>query len=307
MAKSKKDKLMLSPEQWADEISRNIFFRNYSDLAIMRIGGTFNVDTLSTTLLERSCYYYGACAVVELPEYGWVTLPVIPAGELGIYFIPTRWRAIGRGLSYEFEAEPFGTIKNYNGVVILNDSLATPDVLSVYYYTTKMAQVSNVIDNRLRAHMSPYLVKGAKQQKLTWENIQAQTLQGNNFIVVDEDAYNNASVELLCPQTEYIIDRLRDYMECLRNDCRTYLGIKSTAIKKKERAVVDEINAEADEALNGHILDMLSMRKRGAELLEKIGIIYKPEIRTETIREEVEKDGIREHTLYPDTGRADRE
>lgn len=302
-----KNKLMYSPEQWADELTKNVFFRNYSDLAIMRIGGSFSEPTINPVLMERALYYYGASAVVETPEYGWVTLPVISAGELGPYFIPRRWRAVGRGLNYEFRSDPFGTLNEYNGVIILNDSLATPDVISVYYYTTKMAECQKVIDNRLKAHMSPFLIRGVKQQALSYANIIQKQLDGSNFIVVDEEKYGDAKIELLTPQTEFIIDRLRDYMECLRNDCRTYLGIRSTAIKKKERAVVDEINAEADEALNGHILDMLDMRKKGAELLKKIGITYTPEIRGERDEqnsEEAESDGIREDTVHDDAGRS---
>lgn len=295
--------LEYTPAEWGDIEAKNIYFRNYSEMGIMRIGGTFNIPTLSTTLLERACFYYGACAVVETPEYGWVTLPVVPAGELGVYFVPRRWRAIGRGLSYEFIAEPFGTIQNYNGVVILNDSLASRDVLTVYYYTKKMAEVSSVIDNRLKAHMAPFLVRGVKQQALSIDNIVNKTLHGENFIVVDEEKYGDAKIELLTPQTEFIIDRLRDYMECLRNDCRTFLGIRSTAIKKKERAVVDEINAEADEAENGHIMDMFAMRQRGAELLEKLGVEYKPEIRGE--RKEGENDGVRSDALHENAGGAD--
>ena len=85
--------LEYTPAEWGDIEAKNIYFHNYSEMGIMRIGGTFNIPTLSTTLLERACFYYGACAVVETPEYGWVTLPVVPAGELGVYFVPRRWRA----------------------------------------------------------------------------------------------------------------------------------------------------------------------------------------------------------------------
>ena len=50
------------------------------------------------------------------------------------------------------------------------------------------------------------------------------------------------------------------------------------------------------------------MRKKGAELLKKLGITYTPEIRgerDEQIGEEVESDGIREDTVHDDVGRGD--
>lgn len=73
----------------------------------------------------------------------------------------------------------------------------------------------------------------------------------NNEVVVFADLQDLQRVQTLATQTPFIIDKLEAYRNDLECDLLTYLGIDNNNIEKKERLIVDEVNANND-AINSY-------------------------------------------------------
>ena len=119
-----------------------------------------------------------------------------------------------------------------------------PVWFTVQYYIDRIAQVEMVINTNLELQKMPYLIGVTPDDKKRMEDVVQRIL--NNELVVFADMDDVNQIKSLVTSTPYIIDKLAQYKVSLENDLLTYLGIDNVGDEKKERLLVDEVNASND-------------------------------------------------------------
>lgn len=111
----------------------------------------------------------------------------------------------------------------------------------VYAKIKRIVAVDMVINTNLNLHKMPFSLIGEEKdaQKIT---------DLINRLLEDEIAMymtpkEVAMIKSINTNTPYIIDKLYMYKNSLENELLTYMGIDNNMVEKKERAIVDEINA----------------------------------------------------------------
>ena len=161
----------------------------------------------------------------------------------------------------------------------------------VEYYIDRMVQVDMVINTNLELHKMPYLIGVSPEDSKRVKDIVDRIL--NNELVVFADIKDIQLLQSVDTRVEYTIDRLHEYRIALENELLTYLGIDNVGNEKKERLLVDEVNAGND-LINDYsntVLDSLQ------EWVENIKILFGKEITvapTSTPVESVKEEGKEE-------------
>ena len=114
----------------------------------------------------------------------------------------------------------------------------------IEYYIDRMVQVDMVINTNLELQKMPYLIGITPEDKDRIKDVIDRIL--NNELVVFTDLKDLSQIQSLATTTPYVVDKLHEYRVCLENELLTYLGIDNIGQEKKERLLVDEVNASND-------------------------------------------------------------
>ena len=136
-------------------------------------------------------------------------------------------------------------------------------------------------DVNLFQQCMPKLILADEDSKLTAKNI-INKIRKFKFVIFGKTTLVNniKTSDVLDTSSPYILDKLQEQKIDLKNELLTYLGINNNNnIKKKERMIVDEVNANNEyTAIN---LDLMyDLRKRACdEINKKFGLNIKVEKR----------------------------
>lgn len=114
----------------------------------------------------------------------------------------------------------------------------------VEYYIDRIVQVEMVINTNLELQKMPYLVGVTPEDKDRIKDVIDRIL--NNELVVYADMKDLALIKSIITESPYIGDKLIQHRITLENELLTYLGIDNIGQEKKERLIVDEVNATND-------------------------------------------------------------
>ena len=102
--------------------------------------------------------------------------------------------------------------------------------------------------NRAACQAPWYVIVKDEETRLSIENAIEQKMDGRPVIVVDaalEDAFKGIDMN-----TPYIVDKLLEYRDAVRDRLLNKLGIMSANINKRERVQVGELNATVGQCLD---------------------------------------------------------
>lgn len=150
---------------------------------------------------------------------------VIPVNNRGASFIPNEVMKV-----------------NQDGVIGWAHSSHNSVLSIVDYYTDRITEVESCIDMNLFTHKLPRLIVCSPEDKERVERIMRDIDDGNKRIFLDSED-TKAISNVLSSGESYIIDKLYTYKESLENELLTLLGIDNKGVNKKERLIVDEVNA----------------------------------------------------------------
>lgn len=108
-------------------------------------------------------------------------------------------------------------------------------------YIDRIVNVEMVINTNLSTHKIPFLYAVNPQDEAKAKDVVTRILNDEPVIFMDFNELQN--VQALITNTPYIIDKLYQYKISLENELLTYLGIDNAPDEKKERLIVDEVNA----------------------------------------------------------------
>lgn len=220
----------------------NRLFNLFTNLALNRFKWDNLPQGLESRHIENALFRYGQAGFVDDNELGLICLPASPRG-LNVYGDPTAILLTGNGFSKEYKINDI--------VRILSNDVAYPTIIHINYYADKIARVDKAIDMNISHQKTPYILKTTKQNELSMKNLIQRIERDDPAIFVDEklSVGNDSGLILDSTLVPFVADKLQEHKNNLVNELLTILGLNNNAGNnlKKERLIVDEVNANNQE------------------------------------------------------------
>ena len=256
-------------------ISRyDYLLQEFINLAINRFTWENLPVGMTTEQMEFLLINHGQLMCFNDKYYGTLILPCMGTSDINVYGLPTEYRVIGENGKYN------KTINIEDGVLIRNNPLGTSDIPTLEVFAKRIDDVEMTQDVNLFQQCIPKLILTDEDSKLTAKNIINKIRKFKFVIFGKRTLVNNIETsKVLDTSSPYILDKLQQQKTELKNELLTYLGINNNNNIKKERMIVDEVNANNEyTAIN---LDLMyDLRKKACdEINEKFGLNIKVEKR----------------------------
>lgn len=219
-------------------------------------------ETIDVRYLEETLFNMGKLLFFYDPDLGHLALACLPSSDINVY---------GRPIQYNIRAHSYQkNVFAKDSVLIINNDLEEPSMHTVGAFASRLSQIERTTDINMNAQKTPVLILTDDKQILTLKNIYKQYNGNAPVIYADKNLFNSDSIKVLSTQAPYIIDKLDEHKANIWNEMLTFLGIQNTNNEKKERLIVDEVNAN-----NEHV-DMNSevMLKNRVEACDKINEMF---------------------------------
>lgn len=253
--------LRKNPEELAvNELTLVNYYKWLKNLSLSMFKWEGLPDTVDERYLEETLFNKGKIIFFKDETRGFLALSCLPASDVNVY---------GRPLSYNIQSHQYSkTVRAGDGVVIYNNDLEEPTLFTVGAFASRLSQVERTIDININAQKTPILILTDKKQLLTMKNVYKQYEGNSPVIYANKDTLGLDTVSVLNTQAPYIVDKLDEHKLNLWNEVLTFLGIQNTNTEKKERLIVDEVNANNEHvSMNANIL--LKNREKAAEEINK--------------------------------------
>lgn len=258
-------------------ISRYDYILNdFINLAINRFRWSNLPKGLTSEMLEEMLIRHGQVMFFIDKLQGEYILKAVGMTDLNVYSIPTKYRVMGaNGYNEEIDIE--------DGVLIKNNPLATSDIETLEIFAKRIDDIEMTQDVNLFQQNVPKLILTDENSKLTAKNLVTELKNFKFAIFGRKSLTNNISTgDVLDTSSPYVLDKLQEYKNDLKNELLTRLGINVLEnSKKKERMITDEVNANND-YINIMLDLMYDLRVRACEEInDKFGynlIVEKREV-----------------------------
>ena len=256
-------------------ISRyDYLLQEFINLAINRFTWENLPVGMTSEQMEFLLINHGQLMCFNDKYYGTLILPCMGTSDINVYGLPTEYRVIGENGKYN------KTINIENGVLIRNNPLGTSDINTLEVFAKRIDDVEMTQDVNLFQQCIPKVLLADEDSKLTAKNIINKIRKFKFVIFGKRTLVNNIETsKVLDTSSPYILDKLQQQKVDLKNELLTYLGINNNNNIKKERMIVDEVNANNEyTAIN---LDLMyDLRKKACdEINKKFGLNIKVEKR----------------------------
>lgn len=266
-------------------LSRNIFedgaisrydylLQEFINLAINRFTWENLPPGLTTEQMEFLLIHHGQLMCFNDKYYGTLILPCMGTSDINVYGLPSEYRVMGENGKYN------KTINIENGVLIRNNPLGTSDIPTLEIFAKRIDDVEMTQEVNLFQQCIPKLILADEDSKLTAKNI-INKIRKFKFVIFGKSTLVNniKTSDVLDTSSPYVLDKLQQQKFDFKNELLTYMGINNNNNIKKERMIVDEVNANNEyTAIN---LDLMyDLRKRACdEINKKFGLNIKVEKR----------------------------
>ena len=222
----------------------------FVNLAIKRFKWSNLPDGLTSDILEEMLIKYGQLGGF-INEVGLLTiLPCYGVDKVNIYNQPTSYRLQGfNGYSTSVDIDDFCKLKN--------NSTANDDYTTLLTYAKRINDIERTQEVNLFQQNIPKIISTTRDGLLTAKNIMKQIRDFNLVVFTREKGITQQvnNDEVLDNTSPYLLDKLSDYENFYRNKALSFLAINNANTDKKERMIVDEVNANND--LLNLTLDMM--------------------------------------------------
>lgn len=201
---------------------------------------------------------------------------VIPGANLDIYGNYTTWNVqCINGYNRALDTS--------NAVIVYNSEYrSTSAVSAIAKPIPPFIMLTEIVDNMTLLHQSmkqnleklslPLFISGTQQQRLTIENIVKYSAAKVPYIFVDKDAAQSldGDIKALSTQVQCYVDMFSTELSKEWCEGLTFLGLDNMGQSKKERLLVDEVNAN-NQQVSMAAISKLNARNRA---IERLNLIY---------------------------------
>lgn len=166
---------------------------------------------------------------------------------------------------------------NKDGVIIYTTVDRSSPLENIRVLIDKIVDAEMVLDNQLILHKLAWFVFVNPDDKLRMQNVITNLLSDDVAIFGDIEDIN--SLKTFNSNINYIIDKLKIYINELNNEILTYLGINNVEQEKKEHLITAEVNAnnEVIESNNDNFID--SLKDSFSRVFDYLGINISVELK----------------------------
>ena len=244
----------------------------FTQLAISMFEWQGLPESVNPWFLENTIFRTGSCTFFKDDILGYLALPMNTISPPNIYNLPSAWQAYAvTGYTHELDES--------TGVIIWNNPTHNTLYNAVELYADRLAEIQSVIDANVKGQKFPPLILTNSERLLTAKNIMQQ-YQGNEPAIYADMDFDPKSLQCINLNIPYLVDKLQAAKHDIINECYTLLAISNANTDKKERLIVDEVNAN-----DGQILattnNMLMMRQLACDQINKMfGLNVSVKLRT---------------------------
>ncbi|MGM9834344.1 MAG: hypothetical protein ACI31M_01005 [Bacilli bacterium] len=254
-------------DEQVNDSNFNRLFNLFSTLALNRFTWNNLPKGLESRHIENALFRFGQAGFVDDKDLGLICLPASPRG-LNVYGDPTEILLTGNGYSKEYKVKDV--------VRIMNNDLCYPTIVHINYYADKISRCDKAIDMNVRHQKTPYILKTTKQNELSMKNLINKIERDDYTIFIDEKMTNGGDTGLIVDQTlvPFVADKLQEHKNNLVCELLTILGLNNNDSNnmKKERLIVDEVNANNQEIEMYLDTDFKNRKKACEEINAKFGL-----------------------------------
>ena len=245
-------------------ISRyDLLLDEFINLAINRFSWEGLPYGLTSEQLEKLLITHGQLMGYQDELKGLFILPCSGTKDVNPYGLPTVYRTMSENgkMSDDIDID--------EGILLKNNPLGIGDIDIIKSYAKKIDDVEMTMEVNLFQQSIPRIILADEDSKLSAKKL-IQQIRSFKFAIFGKSSLSNniKSSDVLDTQAPYILDKLQDLKVSLRNELLTYLGINNINNIKKERMIVDEVNANND-YINISLDLMYDMRKKFADEFNK--------------------------------------
>lgn len=235
-------------------------FNRITNVALSRFVWDGLPDTCRPEILEQTLFFYGKALFMNDPNFGFIHTPVELPGPYNIYYESIQRRA------YSFEYDR--TFGLDDSVLIKNNHTCTPDYLTVWSYTPKIANCLRAIDVHTETLKRPFLVTGPEKMK---QSIKAtlERISDNEIAVIGEKMGEDTKINVLSLGTASNLQDMWSNVKNYLNQVYSSLGVKNSYTEKRERMITSESEGESN-AIRHSLESALNERKLAAERINKM-------------------------------------
>lgn len=218
-------------------------------------------DTVDARYMELILCERGKVCFFEDELVGFMALPVNEYGNLNVYNYPTGHQIYAvNGYNKNRTIE--------DSVVIYNNYLRLPTVLTLSLYAERLSKIQRTIDVNIGACKTPYIIVATENQRLALENAFNQ-IDENKPALFFTNEMNLDNIKALDLKTPYVSDKLTLLKHDVWNEAMTFLGIENSNTDKKERMITDEVNSN-DGQIEASRFNMLDARLEACDKINKM-------------------------------------
>ncbi len=209
-------------------------FNNLKELFITSFSWINLPPEINQRFLELSLFDYGKVVFFKDDVIGYLSLKANLAGQLDVYYEPTKIRAYG-GNGYQKEL-----FNHKDAVIIFNNYVRNTPISRIKQFAQRIYNLERTIDINIHAQRTPLILRTSKKQELTIKNLYLK-YDGYAPIIFMDDKFDMNNFEVLKTDAEYVADKLEKQKNKLWNEALSYIGIENNFSEKNERLTKNEV------------------------------------------------------------------
>lgn len=211
-------------------------FSRYSNIAVSRLKWSGLPKTVSERFLAQTLYLFGNAVFFQDPNLGYLAMPCTMAGGFNMYYDPVSVNAYSFNYSRYLEPGEF--------VYMRADPSGTPMAFTVFTWCKRMADIIRTIDVRAEKMKHPFFLRCSEKQRQTYLNL-VKKIKDNELLILSSKDFEMGrdEVSLLLTNVDTDLSPLWDTYLQYEQTLYTAMGIENIGERKRERMLVDEVNA----------------------------------------------------------------
>lgn len=217
-------------------------FNYWSNLAVSRLKWSGLPDSIDERLLNMGLYFSGNVAFFEHEDLGLIALPSNAGNRFNLLYQPITVTA--SGYNQTFNLSNANTSDKHTFELVRYTPSGMPLAVAVMSLVVRMTDVLRAIDVIVQRHKRPYVILCEEKERMTIQNAIKRVKDNEDLILALKD-YGLGDRAIQIAPTPAIADFNSLWETYKRYETKLYtlLGIDNKDGEKKERLVVDEVNA----------------------------------------------------------------
>lgn len=238
-----------------------LYYNHFRNLALTMFEWKGLPDSINPRFIERALMDKGLVTFVDDPDLGKMATYATSSGMVDAYGEPIAYKCYGANGLYtkDFAAKDV--------VVLRNNPDLIPTLNIVIWYAARITDLEMTITVNLNTQKKPWMLLVPEKERYSWEQIMMK-VEGNESLIMGTKSLDPDAIQHFNLNAPYNADKLQETKETLVNELYTRLGLNNANTDKRERLIVDEVNAN-NQIIDLNVQTMLRFRKEAAEELNQ--------------------------------------